>query len=502
MLGWCLKKFAPYKELAEGENVDDIASDALSRIEDILDNDEFKKEFLDFLSDNKEFRDNLVAEITDPYDLERLLFFGLEQDRYEGIMKAYLAVLQKPEVDTKEKMWSVKRAFEELLKYHSGPNTYKNYTLDEIDLDEELWEEDKGFYVYVKYAYDPVVRKMTEPRIQNQFKAWDALVEKYYYDYDRVAELRKEKEKQEGDDEALSKEESAKLIAPIVSGVSDTINDLIFKGEYVAGYKAVDKTFELCFNASQTTYDVLCEKLLSKYGEVVSIGKGLFKGVIPSANIEEIYMLVTVTRSIENYLAYSSDKDNSNEVGAIRAKINAPIVNYIIKYNRFAKLLYLEVQASKIGVDYYQNSILKHSYRIWRNNEINETDKAKAMFSEMLSSGEIKSKFVSKQRMFYLIKDRFPDAVYKYTPDWSEQPSDVYIPSINVAVAYYGAQHYQTANFDGKKTDLAAQQKKDEELQNSYKRAGVTFIVWNCREPLNYETLVKKLGSYLKESKD
>lgn len=95
-----------------------------------------------------------------------------------------------------------------------------------------------------------------------------------------------EQRKQE-EAERIEEEKKAKGLAPIVAQVSQVICDLIFKGEYYDNEDKTETIFELCFPASKGSYDILCEKILSSYGEVCSIGNGLLKGVISTKKLKK-----------------------------------------------------------------------------------------------------------------------------------------------------------------------------------------------------------------------
>lgn len=174
---WCLREFKPYVQYEEDKKIDDLTKFALAQINDDLD-DDCHLEFIDYLEKHGEFLNDLVDLLDDPYEFEDTLYLALQNKRI-AVVLAYGRCLVSQRIAVADRISAVSRVLGHLTDYHSGPFSYRREAVTER---EEIDDQDKWFYVFIEIVYKPVVKKITEPRIVNQFKKWDKIVSEYYYD--------------------------------------------------------------------------------------------------------------------------------------------------------------------------------------------------------------------------------------------------------------------------------------------------------------------------------
>ncbi|MCQ2501407.1 MAG: hypothetical protein MJ117_08695 [Lachnospiraceae bacterium] len=111
-----------------------------------------------------------------------------------------------------------------------------------------------------------------------------------------------------------------------------------------------------------------------------------------------------------------------------------------------------------------------------------------AIWQQLILQGKESGRWVTEQKMFCIIHDHYPDAVFQYKPDWLRgQSVDVYIPSIKVAVEYQGLQHYSPVEFFGGREALYDNQKRDLRKKMRCEQQQVRLIYWDYYEPVTEE---------------
>ena len=77
------------------------------------------------------------------------------------------------------------------------------------------------------------------------------------------------------------------------------------------------------------------------------------------------------------------------------------------------------------------------------------------------------------------MRNRYPDTLYHYRPDWlGRQSLDLYIPSLCTAIEYQGIQHYLPVEFFGGEEALALRQELDQTKKLLCTENHVRLIEW------------------------
>ena len=81
-------------------------------------------------------------------------------------------------------------------------------------------------------------------------------------------------------------------------------------------------------------------------------------------------------------------------------------------------------------------------------------------------------------------------------PPWldARQSLDVFIPSLEVAIEYQGAQHYLALEHWGAETGLAHRRELDERKRDACLRAGIRLVEWRYDEPVSVGAVRARLG--------
>jgi len=113
--------------------------------------------------------------------------------------------------------------------------------------------------------------------------------------------------------------------------------------------------------------------------------------------------------------------------------------------------------------------------------------------TDLTARGVIKPKWKHELTLFHAVREKYPDTLYQYRPDWLRRQSlDLYIPSIRTAIEYQGIQHYMPVGFFGGEEALAQRQDLDRQKKELCRENGVRLIEWPySTEPS--KTNIKKL---------
>ena len=115
--------------------------------------------------------------------------------------------------------------------------------------------------------------------------------------------------------------------------------------------------------------------------------------------------------------------------------------------------------------------------------------------SALTAGGIIKPKWKHELSLFQAVRDRYPDALYQYRPEWlGRQSLDIYIPSIKTAIEYQGIQHYRPVDFFGGEAALEQRRELDRQKQMLCCENGVRFIEW----PYDCEPTAKNVKERLR----
>ena len=101
-------------------------------------------------------------------------------------------------------------------------------------------------------------------------------------------------------------------------------------------------------------------------------------------------------------------------------------------------------------------------------------------------ASETPSRWSSEASLFCLVKSRYPDAVFQWSPQWlGRLKVDIYVPSLNVAFEYQGEQHYRPVPAFGGEDGFRATQARDVRKREQLQRQGVVLIEWRFDTPIS-----------------
>ena len=116
--------------------------------------------------------------------------------------------------------------------------------------------------------------------------------------------------------------------------------------------------------------------------------------------------------------------------------------------------------------------------------------------TDLTARGIIKPKWKHELTLFHAVREKYPDTLYQYRPDWLRRQSlDLYIPSIRTAVEYQGVQHYMPVGFFGGEEALAQRQDLDRQKKELCRENGVRLVEW----PYSVEPSKTNIKSLLEE---
>jgi hypothetical protein len=104
--------------------------------------------------------------------------------------------------------------------------------------------------------------------------------------------------------------------------------------------------------------------------------------------------------------------------------------------------------------------------------------------------------WASEAALFDLIRSRFPDAIFQWSPSWlGRQSADIYVPSINVAWEYQGEQHYRPVALFGGEEGFQATLYRDSRKRERFARQGIRLLEWRFDTPITSFALDRLLLS-------
>lgn len=91
----------------------------------------------------------------------------------------------------------------------------------------------------------------------------------------------------------------------------------------------------------------------------------------------------------------------------------------------------------------------------------------------------IKPKWKHELSLFHAVREKYPDTLYQYRPQWlGRQSLDLYIPSLRTAIEYQGIQHYMPVDFFGGEEALALRRELDQQKRQLCEENNVRLIEW------------------------
>ncbi len=99
--------------------------------------------------------------------------------------------------------------------------------------------------------------------------------------------------------------------------------------------------------------------------------------------------------------------------------------------------------------------------------------------TKLTADGIIKPKWKHELSLFRLVRERYPDTLCQYRPEWlGRQSLDIYIPSLRTAIEYQGVQHYEPVQFFGGEEAMLQRQALDEQKKRLCEENDVSLIEW------------------------
>ena len=92
----------------------------------------------------------------------------------------------------------------------------------------------------------------------------------------------------------------------------------------------------------------------------------------------------------------------------------------------------------------------------------------------------------------------YADAIYQYRADWlGSQSLDIFVPSINIAVEYQGAQHYRAVELFGGEDGLSERKKLDIRKKRLCKENGIKLVEIKYTDEISVELVKSKIDAVL-----
>ncbi len=99
--------------------------------------------------------------------------------------------------------------------------------------------------------------------------------------------------------------------------------------------------------------------------------------------------------------------------------------------------------------------------------------------TRLTAEGVIKPKWKHELSLFRAVREKYPDTLYQYRPEWlGRQSLDIYIPSLRTAIEYQGIQHYLPIGFFGGEEALSQRQELDLLKKQLCEKNEVRLIEW------------------------
>lgn len=120
---------------------------------------------------------------------------------------------------------------------------------------------------------------------------------------------------------------------------------------------------------------------------------------------------------------------------------------------------------------------------------------AENSYREAIGAKKIGEAWISETELYYKVKSHFKEVevIQHGRPDWlGRQHFDVWIPELNVALEYQGAQHDNPVEFFGGQKAFEQNQKRDQLKKEKCLKNGVRLI--EVREGYNFEEVIDQIN--------
>lgn len=115
--------------------------------------------------------------------------------------------------------------------------------------------------------------------------------------------------------------------------------------------------------------------------------------------------------------------------------------------------------------------------------------------TKLTAEGIIHPKWKHELSLFHAVREKYPDTLYQYRPDWlGRQSLDLYIPSLKTAIEYQGIQHYLPVGFFGGEEALTRRRELDLVKKQLCEHNNVRLIEWPYETEPTAGNIRKLLG--------
>ena len=155
-------------------------------------------------------------------------------------------------------------------------------------------------------------------------------------------------------------------------------------------------------------------------------------------------------------------------------------IGHILECGYFSSELEFFLSLTKIIMPFFQ--WLYTDILLYEERDGMKTDwrlKRTKIRTDLTAEGIIKPKWKHELSLFHAVRQRYPDTLYQYRPEWlGRQSLDLYIPSLMTAIEYQGIQHYYPVEFYGGTEALEQRKELDQQKRLLCEENGVRLIEW------------------------
>jgi hypothetical protein len=200
------------------------------------------------------------------------------------------------------------------------------------------------------------------------------------------------------------------------------------------------------------------------------------------ANLKEVLAMVDIIIKEEYDGSFFSQFYDNYALGQKKQISYTPdYYDRYFEHNNSFKRKFKQVKAHAYTALIYKDGTSKreHVYFAMASEASRLLREAENKYRAFIGASKIGEGWISETELYYKIKKHFSknDVIQHGRPDWlGRQHFDIWIPSLNIAIEYQGAQHDKSIDFFGGEKALLANQKRDK-LKKEKCRANNCFLL-------------------------
>lgn len=366
----------------------------------------------------------------------------------------------------------------------------------------KLCEENSIRLIEWPYDVEPTasnVRKMLEIKKENIDERTQAFLSlesfnEYMEKLDLFAGMKtvsavfaKEQELMESDDtysrrekERIRERRKKEIIKELHCEIEKLVAETKEKGNWILPVKGRRK-IEYCYHYPNDRKGDIDHYLAGLYDEPQKTGEGEYRIRISRKDYPLTELLGMSGRVL--FTSYDSMKSE-------------PAVQFLLEYNRIAKIEYLMYQINCFKEEYRSlrsipdpqlKQMLQSYHRELRN-------KNNRIYEYLIAEGMTNPRWKSEQKAYAVVLKYYPDARFQYQPDFLfSQRLDIFIPSADTAIEYQGLQHDEPVDFFGGTEGLRRNKERDARKRRRCRANGIQVIDWKHDQPLTEEFFTEKI---------